>query len=98
MSVEQLNIECNKVVKDDLTGTLTLSYQVDQPCNIYDVDILIENKEINLIQGFVGDLFIFTKNNLETKVYTNKKGELLILHSETGVYSINSDGELIYTY
>lgn len=70
--------------------------KLDEP-DIYSVELADEVKTQDAVSAMEGEL-ITALNISKANISIDINGNLLILHESSDKYSLNSDGELIYTF
>jgi len=65
--------------------------------NILMANIPILKEEVNMIPIIEGELIVVGKNN-DTRIVLDIDGSLLVIGEDADNYSIDSNGDLIYTF
>ena len=69
--------------------------------NICDAEVALiadKNGVLNYIPYVQGELVVLEKDQMKTRFYVDSNGCLIVVGENANKYSINSLGELIYTY
>lgn len=101
---ESKNIKFDTVYLQNATSNVASVYVIPEAINPDTIaarlSIITDIQHMNNVEVLTGQLCMLTKNNQGSNIdfEINDKGELIVHGNESKNYSINEDGDLIYTY